>query len=716
MRYLACVFICAITVCAQKKPVTLETLRATPEQGRETRVWAPNGRSFAIRTKTELKIYDVPTQTARTLLETSKLDASAVKPPSAGAPYAWTNRNASTDEMTWSADGKWLLSPAAGDLFLVNVANAKVEQLTRTPEPEIDPKFSPDGRSVLFRRGWDLFTLDLATKKETRLTTGGSETLRNGGLDWVYPEEIGLSTAFWWSPDSRSVAYLQFDTSMEPLFPHEDLLGMRAVFEPERYPQAGDHNATVRLGIVATTGGATHWLDAVRVTSSELLARVGWMPDSRHIYVVRTNRVQNHLEMLAIDVQSGKASTILTESDPYWLNLRDSPQFIDNGKHFLWTSERTGYRHIYLYSNDGEESRQLTRGEWEVTGIAAVDEPGRRVFYTSTEPSHLEHHLYVIAFDGEKKRRLTAEPGTHDISMGPTGAYYLDTFSSLKLAPRTVLYKGDGTMLAVYREPDPRETEEYEVLSAEIVTFPGADGTRLYGRLIRPAAFDPTKKYPVVVDVYGGPDVTLPVHNAWPGINMDQVLAQHGYVVWQAENRGGSGRGHAFEISIYHKLGVTELADQVAGVKYLISLGFVDPARVGIRGHSYGGFMTANALLRAPDVFHAGFAGAPVTDWNNYDTIYTERYMGLPADNSDGYRQTALPRYAANLRGKLMVAHNFEDDNVLFQNSMQLFKALQTAGKQFEMMLYPQKTHGITGADAYHEEHLMLDFFDRTLK
>jgi dipeptidyl-peptidase 4 len=271
-------------------------------------------------------------------------------------------------------------------------------------------------------------------------------------------------------------------------------------------------------------------------------------------------------------------------------------------------------------------------------------------------------------------------------------------------------------MLAVYREPDPRETKEYEVLPAEIVTFPGADGTRLYGRLIRPAAFDPTKKYPVVVDVYGGPDVTLPVHNAWPGINMDQVLAQHGYVVWQAENRGGSGRGHAFEISIYHKLGVTELADQVAGVKYLISLGFVDPARVGIRGHSYGGFMTVNALLRAPDVFHAGFAGAPVTDWNNYDTIYTERYMGLPADNSDGYRQTAIPRYAANLIGKLMVAHNFEDDNVLFQNSMQLFKALQTAGKQFEMMLYPQKTHGITGADAYHEEQLMLDFFDRTLK
>jgi dipeptidyl-peptidase-4 len=484
MRYLACVLLCATAVCAQEnpatpKPVTLETLRAAAPEQRETRVWAPNGKSFAIRTKTELKIYNAPTKTAHTLLETSKLDASAVKPPSAGAPYDWTNRNASTDEMTWSADGNWLLFPGAGDLFLVNAATGKVEQLTKTPQPETDPKLSPDGRSVLFRRGWDLYVLDLATKKETRLTIGGSEKLRNGGLDWVYPEEIGLSTAFWWSPDSHSVAYLQFDTSIEPVFPHEDLLGMRAIFEPERYPQAGDPNATVRVGIVAATGGVTHWLDAARVTSSQVLARAGWIPDSRHIYIVRTNRVQNHLEMLAIDVPSGKSSMILTESDPYWLNLRGEPKFLEDGKHFLWTSERTGYQHIYLYSNDGKESRQLTKGDWEVTGIAAVDEAGRRVFYTSTEPSHLERHLYVIGFDGENRRRLTAEQGTHEISMGPTGEYYLDTFSSLKVAPRTVLHKGDGTMVAVYREPDPRETE-YEVLPAEIMTFPGADGTPLY--------------------------------------------------------------------------------------------------------------------------------------------------------------------------------------------------------------------------------------------
>ena len=617
--------------------------------------------------------------------------------------------------MAWSEDGKSILYPVRGDLFLIRVPGGEIEQLTKTPDIEIAPQLSPDGKRVVVRRGWDLYTVDVSSKKETRLTSGGSETLRNGGLDWVYPEEIGLDTAFWWSPDSRSVAYLQFDTSREPLFPHADLLRVRAVYEPERYPQAGENNATVRLGIVPAQGGPTHWLDAATTTTSDLLARAGWMPDSRRMYVVRMNRLQNHLEAMAIDAESGKASTIFKESDPYWLNLRGDVRFVDNGKNFLWTSERTGYRHLYLYSADGREVRQITRGDWEVTGIAAVDEAGRRVFYTSSEPGPLERHLFVIGFDGQNKRRLTEESGTHQISIGPGGAYYLDTFSSLKTAPLTELHAGDGSDLGAYREAERRETGEYDILPAEILQFHGADGTPLYGRLIRPAGYQPGKKYPVVVNVYGGPDVALPVRNAWPAIDMDQVLAHRGYVVWQAENRGGAGRGHAFETVIFHNLGVSELADQVAGVRYLISLGIADPERIGIRGHSYGGFMTVNALLNAPDVFRAGFAGAPVTSWINYDTIYTERYMGLPLEDEPGYHETALPQHAANLKGKLMLAHNFEDDNVLFQNTLQLTDALEAAGKQFEMMLYSEKTHGITGASLRHENQLMLDFFDAAL-
>jgi dipeptidyl-peptidase-4 len=300
--------------------------------------------------------------------------------------------------------------------------------------------------------------------------------------------------------------------------------------------------------------------------------------------------------------------------------------------------------------------------------------------------------------------------------MGPTAKFYLDTWSSLTEPPRTVLASGDGATLAVYRQPDLTESQQYQILPTEIVKFNAPDGTLLYSRLIKPAGFAEGKKYPVVVSVYGGPGVGLPVHNSWQGIDIDQVLAHKGYIVWQCENRGGMGRGHAFETAIYHQLGVAELADQVAGVQYLISLGIADPARIGIHGWSYGGFMTVNALLNAPGVFHAGFAGAPVTNWLNYDSIYTERYMGLPIDNPEAYRVTALAPKAGNLKGKLLLVHNFEDDNVLFQNSLQLVNALELAAKQFEYMLYPQKSHGVTGPAKQQMNQLMLDFFDRTLQ
>jgi dipeptidyl-peptidase-4 len=273
-----------------------------------------------------------------------------------------------------------------------------------------------------------------------------------------------------------------------------------------------------------------------------------------------------------------------------------------------------------------------------------------------------------------------------------------------------------GQEIAVYREANRKLIDDYEILPTEIVSFQGADGTTLYGRLIKPAGYRAGKKYPVVVQVYGGPGVTLPVRNAWSGLSLDQVFAQRGYVVWQAENRGGPGRGHAFETAIYHQLGVNELADQVAGVKHLIALGIADPDRIGIRGWSYGGFMTLNALFNAPDVFRAGFAGAPVTDWRNYDTIYTERYMGLPGENREAYEKTALTERAASLKGKLLLVHNFEDDNVLFQNSLQMTNALQLADKQFEFMLYPQKSHGVTGKLSNQMNRLTVEFFDRSLK
>jgi dipeptidyl-peptidase-4 len=707
---------------AQKQPITLETLSRAGRGGRGAAaapIWLPDGSAFLRLAGASLGIYDPATKTSKPFLTLDALERAAVPVPPDDGPTDWTNRRAGRGSAFHiSADGKELLYTTGGDLFLIHMETGKWEQLTKTPVAEMDAELSPDGRMVAFRRGWDLYTLNIADGKETRLTRDGTETRRNGTPDWVYPEELELGTAFWWSPDSKSVAYLQFGSDVEPVYPHEDLLRMRAFFEPQRYPQAGENNPEVHLGVAPAAGGPTRWFDVGDTRDSYLIARAGWMPSSRALYVLRFDRVQNHDELFSIDFDSGAHSTIFEESDPCWINLQGDIRFLGDGNRFLWTSQRGegGYRHIYLYSNDGKQVKQLTKGGWEVESIAAVNETAGKLYYVSDEPSHLERHLYVIGLDGAGKKQLTREAGTHNISMGPAGKFYLDTWSSLTEPPRTVLASGDGATLGVYSEPDRTASQEYQILPTEIVKFNASDGALLYGRLIKPAGFAEGKKYPVVVSVYGGPGVGLPIHNSWQGIDIDQVLAHKGYIVWQCENRGGTGRGHAFETAIYHQLGVTELADQVAGVQYLISLGIADPARIGIHGWSYGGFMTVNALLNAPDVFHAGFAGAPVTSFLNYDTIYTERYMGLPKDNPDGYRATSLGLKAANLKGKLMLVHNFEDDNVLFQNSLQLANALQLAGKQFEYMLYPQKTHSVSGPAAQQMNQMMLDFFDRTLR
>lgn len=669
--------------------------------------WAPDGTRFLYRAGAALRVYDAATQTSTELLDTAKLPMAnvAIQDPQ---PFAWENRRVSESPVQWASTGK-ILYASGGDLFLIDAMTGAFSQLPVYGAR--DPKLSPDGRKVAFRLDWDLYTMDLESGKRQRLTSDGRDTLRNGGLDWVYPEELDLGTAFWWSPDSRSIAYLRFDVSGEPLYPHADLLHERALAEPQRYPQAGERNPDVRLGVVAAKGGGTHWFEVGNTVWEYLVARVTWSPDAKKLYVVRSNRVQSKVELLAFDVESRKAAKVLEESDLYWVNVHGQPQFVNDG--FLWLSERDGFRHIYLYGMDGKLMRQLTKGPWEVTALHGVADG--QVYFTSSEASPLERHGYVIGLDGQGKRLLTPGAGTHVLTVGPGAKYLMNSSSSTVAPPRVTLHAGDGREVAVYREPDRRMLEQYELLPVELGSFRGPDGSVLYTRLIKPAGFDASKKYPAVVQVYGGPGAQGP-RNAWYGADFDQVLAHAGFVVWQVDNRGSAGRGHAFEIPLFRNLGPVELADQVAGVRELISRGFVDAGRVGIRGWSYGGFMTLNALLNAPDVFHAGAAGAPVTDWRNYDTIYTERYMGLPDANAEGYKNTALPAKAGNLKGSLMILHNYEDDNVLFQNSLQMIGALERAGKQFELVLYTQKTHGVTGPEARHVDAAMLGFFERALK
>ncbi len=358
--------------------------------------------------------------------------------------------------------------------------------------------------------------------------------------------------------------------------------------------------------------------------------------------------------------------------------------------------------------------RQLTRGEWEVGEVAGVSEAKGEVYFTARAATPLEDHLYVVPLGGGAARRLTTPNKTHVISMSEGCEHYLDASSSLREPVRRSIHRGDGSEWSVFVEADDQPLKEYEILPTEIVHLTASDGATLYARLIKPAGFTPAKKYPAVVMVYGGPHAQS-VRNAWAGANFDQALAHRGFVIWQLDNRGSAGRGHAWEAALYRRLGERELEDQKTGVRHLVSMGFVDPARVGIYGWSYGGFMTLNALLNAPEIFKAGVAGAPVTDWRMYDTIYTERYLGLPEENKEGYRLSSVVHSAAKLKGALLLVHNFEDDNVLFQHTLRMADQLERAGKPFEMMLYPQRTHGVTGPAYKHLLEAVAAFFERSL-
>jgi len=710
-RSLSLALACVFCLLAQKKPITIDTLVDQPQSFGPTPVWAPDGKHFAYLRGNRVILSDVAAKAETELLTLDALEKAAV-PVIEPLRFDWQNRRVNEAGLEWSNSGGEMLLSVRGDLFLFSLTSKKWEQITATPEAERDPKLSPDGKRVAFRRGHDLYTMELANRQITRLTDDGSATLLNAELDWVYPEELDLGTAYWWSPDSSRIAYLQFDVSHEFVYPQVALGGLRAIAEPERYPQAGTPNPEVRLGVVGAAGGNTRWMDLGEPRGS-LIARVYWAPDSVELAIERFNRVQNERDLM-VALPNGTSRVVLHEFDPYWINTDDLFHFLSDGE-FLWGSERDGFRHLYLYSLDGKQRKRLTEGNWEVTALAGVDESKQRVYFVSTQASPLERQLYSVRLNGKDLTRISQGEGMHHISMDPSCEYYMDTFSSLTEPPRKTLHRSNGAEWGTFWEAGHKLSDEYEILPTETVTLKAGDGTLLYAHLIKPANFRVGEKYPAVVMVYGGPG-EQEVINAWRGATWDQVLAQRGFVIWQLDNRGSAGRGHAFESPLYHRFGKTELADQLEGVKYLTEQGFVDAARIGIYGWSYGGFMTLYSLLNAPDVFRAGIAGAPVTNWRNYDTIYTERYLGLPAEDMDGYRASSPVEYASKLKAKLLMVHNLEDDNVLFQNTLQMAEALERAGKVFQMVVYPGKTHAVGGAFERQLLEETTDFFEKNLK
>ena len=697
---------------ATRKPVTLDDFLAYKPSPPIHATWAPNGETFFYERSDTVYLYSVAERKEREWFQAGTLEKSAEKPVRP-KEFGWQNRRVSTSSYQWFPNSKDLLAAVDGDLFIVH-RNGKFDQITKTSIDEEDPRLSPDGKSVLYRWKANLYVLDVRTKAIRQLTHDGTPTLLNGQLDWVYPEELDLGVATWWSPDSKHIAYLQFDVGHEFVYPQSDLIGERAMSQPERYPQAGTPNAEVKLGEISPDGGETKWMQ-VGGTAATLLARVAWLPDSSRIAVEQLNRVQDQLDLLFCDPASGAAKIVLHEQSKTWINVADNLFFLKSRPEFLWTSERSGFRHLYRYSDKGELLGQLTSGDWEVVTVSAIDEEQGRVYYTSSEASPLETQLYYVPLNGGANSRITKEEGTHEVHANEQGTYFLDSYSSLKQPEQSVLANASGEQVAILRPADRTVMDDYAMASEEMVEVKTPDGVTLYARLIKPAGFSAGTKYPLIVYVYGGPGVQS-VRNRWYGLNLEQVLAAQGYVVWQLDNRGSKGRGMAFEAPIYRSLGKQEVADQRLGVEHLIQMGFADPNRIGIFGWSYGGYLTIHSLLLAPDLFKVGVAGAPVNDWHNYDTIYTERYMGLPDNNAQAYDASSNVKNADKLEGKLLIVHNIEDDNVLFQNTMQMANALEHADKPFFMQVYPQKTHSVGGPLRKSLYSAVTEFFDEHLK
>jgi dipeptidyl-peptidase-4 len=692
------------------KPLTVDRIYSEPSlNGRLRRgiAWTPDSKQISFfesnatgkAGRTELWAVDVASGQRRVILSAEKLESVLPADAEPSTQATGLGRHAPA-EYQWAPGGGALLFQGATSLAWFDLKTQASRGLVSGKERIADPKISPDGKYVSFVRNHNLWLVSVADGKERAFTEGGTEEVRKGELDWVYPEELENTTAYWWAPDSSAIAYFQMDESRVATYPLVDFSSPTGEAEEERYPPAGGGNPFVRVFVAPVGGGEAHAMDAGENTDIYIV-RVNWLTDSKHIAIQRLNRPQTVLDLLICDAATGATRTAMNETDQYWINVSNDLRFLKDGKRFLWSSERSGYRHLYLYDLEGKQLAQITKGAWEVSAVDAVDEGKGLVYFSGTAKSPLERHLYRVSLDGSAISRITIHNGTHGVNMAPDASAFVDTYSDVLTPPRQDVARADGSLLRVINENKVAELAEYHLSAPQFLSVKAHDGVTLNAVMIKPPNFDESKKYPVLVFTYGGPHAQV-VLNAWGGNTSlwNQSMAQKGYIIFSLDNRGSAGRGHLFEEPIHYNLGAVELADQVEGVAYLKSLPFVDGERIGIWGWSYGGFMTLNAMLSAGGQFKAGFAGGPVTDWHFYDSIYTERYMGLLPQNDKGYRASSPIDRAEKLNGKLLIAHGTGDDNVHFANTLSLINELIAHGKYAEVMPLPGRGHGASDPTA----------------
>jgi dipeptidyl-peptidase 4 len=622
-------------------------------------------------------------------------------------------RETGITDYIWAEKANVMLLPLRGELF--KYADDKLARIAG--DGAIDPKISADGRIVFFVRDGDVWSID--GPGERRLTSH-EPGLTNGIAEFVAQEELHRMTGYWPSPKGDLVAFEQLDESPIPIFPivHQGKPELQT--EEHRYPFAGAANAAVKLGVITTAGGSTTFLDLG--SDDGYIARVNWHPDGR-LFVQSLSRDWQRLEVLAYDVATGVGRGILVETQQPWINLHEDLRILESTGEFVWSSERTGFRHVYLYAPDGRLIRQLTSGDWPAEATVGLDEQRRLLYFVGWQQTPLERQLFRVSLDGGSVERLTTEAGIHRAEIAPDFSSFIDGWDSSEKPPSV-------TLRSLTRKPDTvihaSARVDLDLPPPEFHTFRNRDGVELFAAVYRPsvAADTPPSRAgvggsgaPVIVSVYGGPSVQM-VSNSWAE-TVDlaaQMLAQHGFVVLKVDNRGSARRGLAFEAPIAENMGDVEVRDQVDGVRWLGTLGFADIARVGIYGWSYGGYMTLLALLKAPDVFKAGVAGAPVTFYEGYDTAYTEKYMSTPQRNPDGYRRGSPLSYVDRLQGKLLLIHGMIDENVHFRHTARMMQALIDAGKPFETLIYPNERHmPRSERDRADMERRILEFFERNL-
>ena len=626
----------------------------------------------------------------------------------------------------WSPDARRLLFSVDERLWLYDLhakEPARLRALTPKGFEVNDAKVSPRGGFVSFVSRQNLYVIDLERGLTYQLTKDGGGAIHNGEAEFVAQEEMDRSTGYWWAPDDSAIAFERYDESKVDEVERNEVYADRSTTIRQRYPAAGRPNVGVRLGLISPRSTRARWIDLGR-EQDIYLARVDWLPDGRRLAYQRQSRDQQVLDLVMVDASDLRQTPLLRETSTTWINLHSDLRFLEHDPAFIWASERDGYKHLYLYGLDGKLRHPLTRGDWDVDKLLALDEANGRVCFAANRSDPLQQQVHAVRLDGSdaaQAPRISSGDGWHEAVFGENASAYVDTWSDTSTPPQVSLRKADGSLIAWIERNALEQGHPYWNYTDAFIepgfgTLKSEDGQALHYRLYKPAGFDTARRYPVFMTYYGGPGKQY-VTRAW-GAHFEQYMAQQGHVVFALDNRGAPRRGRRFSDAIFLQLGNAEVADQMAGVAWLGAQPWVDPQRIGIFGWSYGGYQTLMLLAKHPDAFAAGVAVAPVTDWSLYDTHYTERYLGTPQENAQGYERSGVLHWLGGVPAdKLLLVHGMADDNVLFANSTRLMAALQQRGTQFELMTYPGAKHGLsTPAMKKHVHTLIADFFHRKLR